>query len=265
MDLFLSIATWVLIVVSANALLRALSDRFLMRAVYGRGRYDEMQTVTSLLGFQSRRVLTLRAFKWLGLWVGFAALAHHFQHAERPWAEMGRLWAPMIALMVGCVQVFGQQRPAAILVLGGSTRDAILLQGAISNTVRFHRSVSLLETSDLLADMRHVSGDVFRITLGGWREAVWRFARSALVLVVDVRQTTDLVEEELRFVVAEGLQYKTLLLDPGNVSRSRPELAACRVASSTPECVAVVARAFDGHDTLPSDVKPLRDLNVTGR
>lgn len=265
MDLFFSIVTWVLIAISALAVLRALADRFIMRATYGGARYDEMQTVTSLLGFQTQRIFTRRAIKWIALWIGFAALAHHFQHSERPWAEMGQLWLPMIAFMVGCVQFFGQMRPAAILVLGASNQEALGLQRSIFDKLFPHLPVSLLETSDVDVDMRIMPGEVYRITLGDWQDAVWRFARSVLVIVVDMRQMTPPVERELQFIVDENLQYKSILLDPKSISLSKSALSKCRIVSSPHECVAIVARAFDGYDSLPSDVHPLRDLDVTKR
>ena len=265
MDLFFSITTWVLIATSARALLRTMAHRFLMRSMYGGARYDEMCMVTSLLGFQARRIFLMRVNKWIALWIGFAALAHHFQHSGRPWMGIGYLWLPMIALMVGCVQFFGQTRPAAILLLGASNHEALRLQSSLSNKLFPHRPVSLLETSEVDVDLRLAPGDVYRITLGDWQDAVWRFARSVLVIVVDMRQMTPPVNEELQFVVHENLEYKTILLNPKNTLLPKPELSMCRTASSPQECLAIVARAFEGDNTLPSDVHPLRDLEVTKR
>ncbi|MFM8328334.1 MAG: hypothetical protein ACKN9U_26030, partial [Pirellulaceae bacterium] len=204
----------------------------MMRSMYGGARYDEMRTVTSLLGFQSQRVFTRRAIKWIALWIGFAATAHHFQHSDKPFAEIGNLWLPMVALMVGFVQFFGQMRPAAILVLGSSNHAGLTLQRSVFDKVFPHLPVSLLETSEVDADIRTMPGEVYRITLGDWEDVVWRFARSVLVIIVDMRQMTPPVQRELQFIVQECLQYKTVLLDPNNVSLSSSELSKCRIVSS---------------------------------
>lgn len=262
MNLLFSIGTWIAIGFSVLAVLRMLQDRSMQRLMYGGSRYDEMKTVTSLLGFQARRVFARRAFKWIGLWIGISALAHHFQHSKAPWAEMGVLLFPMVCLMIGCVQSFGQMRPAAILVLGASDHDSLRLHRAIHDKLFPHLPVSLLETSNLDADISIMAGEVYRITLGEWQDAIKRFGRSVLVIVVDMRRMTDAIDWELKFIIQEGLQFKTVLLDPSGNAISDLELSKCKIVSGALECVAIVAQAFQGYDTLPSDARPLCDLQV---
>jgi hypothetical protein len=39
-----------------------------------------------------------------------------------------------------------------------------------------------------------------------------------------------------------------------------PELGSCRIVRTPEEAVALLRHAFAGYDTLPSDVRPIRDL-----
>lgn len=257
-----AIVAWFCLISAAFAVVQALMNRFLMRATYGPYRYDEQSSATWLIGLRSGRILQLGINKWVLFAVGAAFLAHRLQHVERPWENLGDLWLPMLALMTGCVQFYGQSRPAGVLVLGASTVEAMELQQALAKRLFPHRPVSLLEGSGKFESVRILPGDVFRITWGDWQDAVWRFARTVQVIVVDVRQMTPPVDRELQFLIEEDLTFKTVLLLPPGAELPYPALAACRIVRSPDECVALLARAFAGYATLPSDVKPIRELDL---
>ena len=257
-----AIFAWACLVISLMAIVSGLMNRWMMRMTYGPYRYDEQATATWLVGLRSGRVLQLGLHKWILFAVGAAFLAHWLQHAERPWENFGTLWAPMLALMVGCVQFFGQSRPAGILVLGASTNEAFDLQATLRDKLFPHRPVSLLEDSGGFESRRRLPGDVFRISIGDWQTAVWRFARTVEVIVVDARQLTPPVDEELRFLIAEDLTFKTVLLLPPGAELTYSELSECRIARTPEEAALALSRAFSGYDTLPSDVRPIRRLEV---
>jgi hypothetical protein len=168
----------------------------------------------------------------------------------------------MLALMVGCVQFFGQSRPAIILVLGSSVPETMQMQAQLSDKLFPHRPVSLLESNDDRINIKYTAGNCFRITFGKWRDAVWRFARSVLVIVVDMRTMTPPVDEELQFICDEGLQFKTVLLKPADMALPIPELASCRVVNSDEQCIEAVLQAFESPATLPSDVSPLHSVGA---
>ena len=173
------------------------------------------------------------------------------------WQNLGNLWLAMIALMVGCVQFFGQTRPAVILVLASSNPRALRLHRKLSDDLFPHRAISLLETGNFREDRTVVAGNCYRITMGNWKDAVWRFARCALVVVVDIREMTPAVREELEFVVREELQFKTIILKSLEQCLPDERLNQCCVVQTEAQCAAVVERAFDPSNELPSDDRPI--------
>ncbi len=253
-DVIASILAWVLFAVSILAILRMFFDRLLMVMLYGRSRYQSCRAVTSMLGLKSQRILTQRILKWLLFLIGALALAEHLQRSQQPWRNLGQLWLPMIALMVGCVQFFGQMRPGVILVLGASEPQSMRLHEKLSNALFPHRVVSLLESPRTIESVSvRTPGDCFRVTLGDWRDTVWRFARSVLLVVVDLRTITPPVEEELAFIVREDLQFKTILLKPTADRLHIPQLHDCSIVDTEEACLEQVRQTFESYKSLPSE------------
>jgi hypothetical protein len=253
-----SVLAWILLGVAALAIVRMLDDRFRMVSLYGRTRYESCQAITSLLGTKSRRVLQQRLGKWLLFSIGAVAIAEHMQHSSQPWQEWGRLWLPMIALAIGCLQFYGQARPAVVLLLGASTPETLRLHGQLLHGLWPNRSVSLIETGEALDDITHAPGDCFRVTFGEWKDVVWRFARSVLVIVIDIRKLTPPVHEELQFIVNEELQYKTVLIKHADQVLPDQRLADCAVLVTEAECLEKVKHVFASPHLLPSDQHPIR-------
>ena len=253
-----TVIAWLVLATCAMAMYRTVQYQLLLMAMYGRSRYQSCRAITSLLGYKSNRILVQRFNKWLLFWIGTVFLIEHLQHSPQPFRELGNLWLPLIALMVGCVQFFGQARPAAILVLGACESPAIRLHRQIAGTMFPHRAVSLLETGNEDEDIRLIPGDCFRITIGPWEDAVWRFARSVFVIVVDMRKMTPAVCKELAFIVQEQLQFKTILINPDEAPLSATELEQCCICTTEAECLQKLESVFTSNDTLPSDHAPIR-------
>jgi hypothetical protein len=249
-----TVVAWILLGISVMAICRMLLDRHLLVLLYGRSRYHACRAVTSMLGLRSQRILSQRAFKWLLFLIGAVALAEHLQHSENPWRNLGDIWLPMLALMIGCVQFFGQMRPAAILVLGNGRR-AVTLQEITSDALFPHRTVSLLEIGKEV----RAPGDCFRVTFGDWKDTVWQLARSVLVIIVDMRKVTPAVDEELDFILRERLQYKTILLKSTDQPLPKESLSECSIVETEDQCLAKVKHAFQSSMTLPSDHRPIRN------
>jgi hypothetical protein len=248
-----TILAWILLGTSVLAILRMFLNRLLQIVTYGRSRYEGCQIVTSLLGLKSRRILMQRANKWMLFAVGIIVFVEHLQHSEHPWRQLGDIWLGLLALMVGCVQFFGQLRPGAILVLGSGS-ESITLHENLNRALFPHRAVSLLEINKEV----RAPGDCFRVTMGDWHETVWRFARAVLVIVIDMRQITPAVEEELHFTCEEPLTFKTILLTHPGQELPLPKLHECARVDSMEECIRRVKHCFDAPEALPSDLHPFR-------
>lgn len=255
-DMISSIAAWAMLSVSVFAIARMYVDRFWMMHLYGKTRYHSCRIVTSMLGLQSKRVVKRRLFKWALFLIGAVAIGDHIQHSVEPWKNVGHLWPPFIALMIGCGEFFGQSRPAAILILGASSSQAASLHNKVSEKLFPHRAVSLLDDNQNRGDFR--SGDCFRITFGEWEDVVWRFGRCVLVIVVDTRTMTPNVEAELRYVVREQLQFKTVIVKPAEQVLLDSRLNECCIVESDDACIERVYETYQLHDELPSDHRPIK-------
>lgn len=257
--LLFGVAAWACVAVAAWALLMGCMNRLLMKKLYGPARYHACHAATWLLGMQAKRIRTLAFLKWICAIIGVYGIVRHFESNPSPFQTFGGSLVYAILLLVGCVQFFGQERPAAILLLGACQEATLRLHAGLRDAAFPHRVVSLLETKDIRSQNIN-AGDCFRITFGKWERAISRFIRCCIIVVVDGRVVTPAVSHELKEIVEQRVQFKTVLIGHPENSALDEELALCSHVNSEDECAALLKRVFNERMTLPSDAEPLSSL-----
>jgi hypothetical protein len=232
------------------------------RRVLGRSRYRDCLATTRILRRFSGRLQTLSGLMWLAVAGGVSLLWYQ-------WTSGGSLLlslAGLALLVTGLGQWARERVPASLLVLGGSGEEQIALQAAIRDAVLPFRPVSLLQTGVLRVDVR-IPGDCFRIDRGiDWREAVSGLSRSVAIIVLDTRNLTPFVREEIAHLAEAGHAHKTLLigsegaaglLDRGTPrSGGAPTTSACRVADSE-LALGLIRNLLLEREVLPTKERPI--------
>jgi hypothetical protein len=116
-----------------------------------------------------------------------------------------------------------------------------------------------LETKDIRSQNKN-AGDCFRITFGKWERAISRFIRCCIIVVVDGRVVTPAVSHELKEIIEQRVQFKTILIGQPESPGLDDELVLCSHVNSDDECTALLKRVFTERMTLPSDAEPIRSL-----
>jgi hypothetical protein len=235
-----------------NALLnRVFGDEFLLRADAG----------TYHVG---RQAISVNESKRNGLLLlsGAILLLMH-QIWNHTWSLA---WLVGILAGIGCMRLAAQMVPGTILVLGRSERPTLSLQAQLNASLEPFRAISLLQTQ-MGDDELLVRSNCLRVGPGDdWVAAVETLCETLPVVVLDLRESTTYVEEEVRIVLEKRYLYKTVFITPEAepapiVDRAQtlgvesgPADLAC--VADAAQCVEVLRRVLLVAKAAPSPARP---------
>ncbi len=185
------------------------------RRTLGPSQYRTCERATRLVGRSSERNRTRLVLSSLAVILG-ALILRRDLHGLSGVASM----AAALSLIVGGIGLLVRARtPASILVLGASGDEAVTLHAAIRDAVTPFRPVSFLEEPiDTLSLKRQIPGDCLRMgDRSDWRNCVYGMARALPLVVLDARNLTPLVREEIDYIAEHNLTYKTVVIATDNV------------------------------------------------
>lgn len=253
----LNIIAWVCVAVAASFLLQAAMTRWAMRRLYDSARYKTCRAITWQLGEEVLAIRLRRFLRWGFAIVGVGGLVQHFESSTSPFQTFGNSLIYSILLLVACALFYRQERPAAVLLLGASQETALHLQAKLSDALWPHRVVSLLDARE---GSSWSDVDSFRITFGEWEPIVYRFIRCCIVVVVDLRVVTPAVSSELREIIRQRVQFKTVLIGQSPSPGLDEELGLCSHVGSDDECCALLKCVLTDLGSVPSDAQPISSL-----
>jgi hypothetical protein len=158
------------------------------------------------------------------------------------------------------------------LVLGRSEKNTLALQAALNATLAPFRAISLLQTQSTDDEML-VKSHCFRVGPGDdWISAVEALCKFLPIVVLDLRDSTTYVEEEIRIVLQKGYLFKTVLVTPE--ARREPILARAHDLHVEPaeaevvcvgddaQCIELLRSVLSVQQTAPTQTRPLGSFSV---
>lgn len=183
--------------VRAGRVAKVLGDEFMVYADVGTfsvGRFAVRLKETKRLG--------------IGLMLGALLLVsneYYYQHVRL-------LWVAGILIGAGGMRLATQMVPGCILVLGRSAPDTLGLQAAINKLLVPFRAISLLKMADA-DDAMALRAHSFRLGPNSdWVGAVQTLATFMPLMVLDLRDSSEYVEDEVRIVLEKKYLYKTVFV-----------------------------------------------------
>ena len=174
-------------------------------------------------------------------WAFYACL-NHFKLEQHPFANIGALWLPALALTISLVIFSNQLRPAAVIILAKSSPDTLRLQNRLLYEAAPFRTVSLL-FNQTFREGKLASGHSFRTSTGSWEQSVADFARVVGVIILDLREGSDPVKVEHAIIHQLNLGYKTLVITkPEAASAPAPPLA--KVVHQEEDAIQIVKKCL---------------------
>lgn len=184
---------------NAKRIARVLGDEFMVYADVG----------TFAVG---PHAVQLKETKRLGVSLMMAALL--LMSYEYYSNKVSLVWLIGLLVAAASLRLSTQMIPGCILVLGRSAKQTLMLQEAMNNLLSPFRAISLLRMSrseDELALRAHS----FRLGPGSdWAGAVQTLATFMPLLVLDLRDSSEYVEDEIRIVFQKDYIYKTIFVTP---------------------------------------------------
>ncbi|MFM7168391.1 MAG: hypothetical protein ACKO3T_24355 [Planctomycetaceae bacterium] len=180
--------------------------------------------------------------------------------------------APFIGLFVGLgLQTASRQMvPGCILVLGRSEDTTIALQVAINQQLESFRAISLLNVeSNTTANDHPAKPHSFRLgDDGDWVSAVRSLSYFMPIIVLDIRDSSEYVEEEIGIILREAYAYKTIFITLNAATQKIVDKAGQLNAEVVPgeivcvaddgACIRLIKMAIEGK--APSRATPLAQL-----
>ena len=236
-----------------------MSFRRRMISICGVERFQSCSRLTRFWGAHSERIVMQSLWK-NGLWyIGAFLIVRHFWVAGLRLESIGGSWPGALLFMVSNVQIAFQSRPAFVLFLGNSKADQIKLQGTLTDCAMPWRVISLLDSGDSLQSISRTAGNCFRLTLGQWEDAVHDFVQNALVVVVDLRDATEPVLTEFRYIKQSGNAHKCIfLVAEGNAATGISESDLVLTGEAT--CCQVLKGALARMDQITSPDRTIKDI-----
>ena len=106
--------------------------------------------------------------------------------------------------------------PPVLIVLGASKAGTENIGVKLQKQLAGHRVVHLLEDNDVLKPNWYSLSSVRSRSGEGWQSIVKSLMKISKMVVVDTRETTEAVSEELLMIEDENLYFKTLFLSEQN-------------------------------------------------
>lgn len=237
---------------NANTASRVLGEEFMVYADVG----------TFAVG---RHALRLKETKRISVTLMLAALL--FMGYEYYSYQVSLVWLIGLLFAAASLRLSTQMIPGCILVLGRSERDTLLLQATINRTLAPFRAISLLQMSES-DDETVLRAHSFRLGPNSdWVGAVQTLATFLPLLILDLRDSSDYVDEEVRIILQENYLYKTVFLTSNADStplRSRAKALALTVpddhlvcVSSTEQCIALLRNILFVRRAVPTLENPI--------
>jgi hypothetical protein len=129
------------------------------------------------------------------------------------------------AVVISAVCFLRSARPPCVLLLGASRPEVLRMHAVVARTVRPLRAVSLLDYEKTPAEAARTLPlrDCLRtVDSDEWRKTVHDLSDMALVVVMDPRQVTAFVREELQWMLAPERIHKLIFV------HSRPSAGPIR-------------------------------------
>jgi hypothetical protein len=183
--------------VQASRVARVLGDEFMVYADVG----------TFSVG---RFAVRLRETMHVGIGLMLGALLvvsneYYYQHVRL-------LWLAGILIAASSLRLSTQMVPGCILVLGRSAPDTLGLQATINQLLAPFRAISLLKMADD-DDAIRLRAHSFRLGPNSdWVGAVQTLATFMPLVVLDLRDSSEYVEDEVRIVLEKKYLYKTVFV-----------------------------------------------------
>jgi hypothetical protein len=212
MTMFTTIVAYVCYFVLIVTVVHTMSFRRRMISICGVEKFRNCSRLSMFWGAHSERIVEQALWKNLLWLIGSFLIVRHFWIAGLRLESIRGSWLGALLFMVANVQIAFQSRPALVLFLGNSKPDQIRFQSALSDAAMPWRVVSLLDSSESLQSIARTAGNCFRLTLGRWEDAVHDFVQNALVVVLDLRDATEPVLTEFRFIKESGNAHKCIFL-----------------------------------------------------
>jgi len=238
--------------VHASRVARVLGDEFMVYADVG----------TFAVG---RFSIRLRETMHVGVGLMLAALMvvlneYYFQHVRV-------LWLAGILIAAGSLRLSTQMVPGCILVLGRSAPDTLGLQATINQLLAPFRAISLLKMADD-ADAIALRAHSFRLGPNSdWVGAVQTLATFMPLMVLDLRDSSEYVEDEVRIVLEKNYLYKTVFVTrDGHAGLLHERAAALNLpapdgeilcVAETGECVEVLRHVLFTARQAPTRERPI--------
>jgi len=204
------VASTICLLTGSYGVLWGLRARQKHRRLLGRVRFRGCCRFTRLAGLLAPRIRAMAFGKWLCFLVGGYLIFGQWPQVHSPLT----LLIGALLTMIGLLQYARQAQPGTILVLG-SGKQTIDLHEILTGTGGAFplRTISLLETGDILFDTK-IAGDCFRIDKAhDWRHVAFGFADHAAAVVMDCRRPTRLVKEECEHIL-EKHPHKAVFVVP---------------------------------------------------
>ena len=179
-------------------------------------------------------------------------------------------WAVGLLAALGCARISTQMVPATILVLGQSETDTLELQARLNHDLGPFRAISLLQTRRG-EDPVLLKGNCFRVGPGDdWVEAVEALCKLLPLVVLDVRGSSQNVDEEIEIVRREQYFFKTIFVTraggrdhivrrTGEVGDAGPAAPVVCVTDNA-SCSRLVFRLLKQARLAPTRQRPLGEL-----
>lgn len=182
------------------------------------------------------------------------------------------LFAPIIALFLGLgLQTAAKQMvPGCILVLGRSEDTTIGLQVAIGQQLEPFRAISLLNVESKTAANDHpAKAHSFRLGPDDdWVSAVQSLSFFMPIIILDIRDSSEYVEEEISIILKEAYAYKTIfitmnaatqkIVDRAGELNTEVDRGEIVCVADDDACIRLIKKAVEGK--APSRATPLAQL-----
>jgi len=182
------------------------------------------------------------------------------------------LWVAGLLIAAGGVRLSTQMIPGCILVLGRSAPDTLELQATINLVLAPFRAISLLQMADA-DDAIRLRAHSFRLGPNSdWVGAVQTLATFMPFMVLDLRDSSEFVEDEVRIVLEKRYLYKTVFVTrDGNAGPLHERATALNLpapdgeilcVAGTDECIHVLRHVLFSVRQAPTREQPIARVAV---
>ena len=188
----------------------------------------ELSSKRYIISLNSRRPPLITALVLSGIGLAISYFTHRYSSGNIDWIFLLGFFVFSWALSYFLTTLFGYPVPPIILVLGASSEESTALQAELDNKLR--KRIGRGAVLSLLNVTRFGEPGVTVEFLGGaqrthdesWPDVVRSLMGIAKIIVLDSRQVSTLVEDEVRWIESNGYTSKVLVLASQNSELLKP-------------------------------------------